>query len=129
MVPLKALGLVDRHHRDRVPVTGVGLGQILLALLEQPQVVDEGRQTGHTFDGSEALGQVQEAQQVLLASRTDRRPQPGPLRHQLGQVDHGQSPCRQRQCIPLPDEVAQACPRPWARGRRWPSHRRRRRPG
>ena len=104
---LEALGLVDRHHLDRVAIARMGLGHILLGLVQQVQVLEEGRQAGITLDRREPLGQIEEAQQVLPPALPRGPPQPGAVDDRLGQVEDGQPERGSGQLAPLGPEPLQ----------------------
>ena len=53
-VELQPLGLVDGHDLHRVGVGEVGLGQVVVGLVEQLEVLDERPQPGVALDGGEA---------------------------------------------------------------------------
>jgi hypothetical protein len=82
---------VDGHDLHSVDIGGMGLGDVLLGLFDEPQVVEEGGEPGIALDGREALGQVEEPQQVLTTALARRLPEARPLHDRLGQVEHGKA--------------------------------------
>ena len=109
-VELQALGLVDGHDLHRVGVGEVGLGQVVVGLVEQLEVLHEGPQPGVALDGGEALGQVEEPQQVLPPEVAGGPPQAGALDDGLGQLEHGHAGGGRGQGGPLGHEAPEPAP-------------------
>ena len=66
----------------------MGLGHVLFGLVDQPQVLEEGRQPRVALDRRELLGQVEEAQKILTPSLAGSLPEAGAAHDGLGQVEH-----------------------------------------